>query len=407
MALTSTWLGRESIERVASIRLRCYGTKPEEQADMSQRTEADRFTDGDVLILSDETGDVATATSLSLTMNLRGTPVPCQGVAWVGTVRSHRRRKVDGHGLASTVVRTLLAKARERKQMVSMLAPFRASFYEHFGFGVIERQLTWTIPTAILPKGDTSGFREATDAYFDAIVASRGRQFRQTHGDIETDARGVRYWHKTLASLGFRFIDVRDGVVTSSLTVASVREGDASVAVVHKPWWDSDAALLRMLAFLGTLKDQYSFARITLPVDLPVNWLNTERQIPHRRVDHPAATCTMLTRMQLRVLDHVGFLNTLSCPPGMKGRCTVAIRETEGHTATLALDIADGRIEARPTTQSPDLVLPDVTWASVAMGDLPITTAAALGLVDVNGPEAVQLLQPLAQGPAPFCHDYF
>src|SRR5688572_20663199 len=78
MPLTQTWLGRDAIDRIGSIRLRCYGNKPTDLPDMIKRSQADRFEDGDVLILADETGDIASATSLSLSMNLRGTPVPCQ-----------------------------------------------------------------------------------------------------------------------------------------------------------------------------------------------------------------------------------------------------------------------------------------------------------------------------------------
>ncbi len=407
MPLTQTWLGREAIERIGNIRLRCYGNKPTEAPDMIRLAENDRFVDGDVLVVSDETGDIASATSLSLSMNLRGTPVPCQGVAWVGTTRSHRRRKVDGHGVASTVMRTLLAKASERGQIVSMLAPFRASFYEHFGYGVFERQQTWTIPLGILPKGDTGGFREASEKDFDAMLASRSRQFAQTHGDIDTDARGLRCWLTALAGSGFRMIDVQNGIVTSAMTIGSVTEGDSAIAVVSKPWWDSDAAMVRMLAFLGTLKDQYSFTRITLPTTIPVNWLTTERQIPHRRINHPAATSFTLTRMQLRILDHVAFLRALAIRPAVNGACTIAIRECEGTTSTIRLDINDGKIVASPSTQTPDLTLPDVTWAAVVMGDLPISTAASLGLVDVATPAVLQLLQPLSEGSPPYCHDYF
>ena len=165
MSLTHAWVGPGEVERLSEMRLRCYGSKPGDRDSMLKRTQNDRFDAGDALILSDATGDVATATSMSLQVNARGRVLPCQGVAWVGTARSHRRRKVEGRGLASHVMHALLAKARERGEAVSMLAPFRVSFYEHFGYGVVERQNYWTLPLSILPPVDEANFADVPQLY--------------------------------------------------------------------------------------------------------------------------------------------------------------------------------------------------------------------------------------------------
>ena len=219
MSLKATWLGPKDLDRITDIRLRCYGGGPADRPKFLLKSQFDRSADGDVLILSDDTGDVATATSLSMTCNVRGTPLPCQGVAWVGTVRSHRRRRVDGRGLASRVMDALAEKAKERGQPVGMLAPFRVSFYESFGYGVMERQNTWTIPLAILPEDDTSGFGEYRDSDFAAAVASRQRQFDATHGDVATPAHSLKCWLAILADVGFRMVDRQGDRVTSQFTL--------------------------------------------------------------------------------------------------------------------------------------------------------------------------------------------
>ena len=346
MPLQATWAGRESTDRIADLRLRCYGTGPADRQKFYDATADGREADGDVLILSDDTGDVATATSLSLTANFRGRRVPCQGVAWVGTLRSHRRRKIDGRGLASRVMDAMAEKARERGQAVSLLAPFRASFYEAFGFGVVERQHTWTIPTEILPTGDTSGFGEYGDADFDAALACRERQFAACHGDVATDAAGLRFWHKGLAKEGFRFVDRHGGRITSQFTLGSTFDEEQGTATVHKPYWDSPAAFRRTLALLGTLKDQYTFVRLTLPADLPVNWLLTEHQVPHRRVDHPAARCKLITRMQGRVVDTPATVAALLPRQQSASVLTVGVRCRSGTAETWRIEVADGAATA-------------------------------------------------------------
>ena len=402
MPLTATWVGPESIERVVDVRLRCYGGGPAERATFLKKSEMSRTDAGDVLILSDDTGDVATATSHSMTINVRGTPLPCQGVAWVGTVRSHRRRRVDGRGLASRTMDALHEKAKERGQPVGMLAPFRVSFYEAFGYGVIERQHTWTVPLELLPDDDTSGFAEYRDGDFDAALASRQRQFEQTHGDTSTSEGALKYWLATLGDVGFRLVDRRpDGTIASQFTLGTEVEDGRRVAVVNKPFYDSPEALRRMLAMLGTLKDQYSFARFTLPTDVPLNWLLREKQVPHRLVDHPASSCMAITRMQARIADVPAFVAALRPPKGMADAVVVGIGPL-----TYRIEIAGGHATATLHDGPADVTMTEPVAAAVLFGDLDIGEAYRFGIVKLLTPRAL-LLTILAAGPKPYCHEYF
>src|SRR5439155_1335951 len=105
---------------------------------------------GDFLLAEQDGYPVGTATSLSMSMWIRGGRVPCQGVGWVGTIKTHRRgSRGAGGGVASQVMHEVLHRAREREQVVSALGPFRGSFYEHFGYGNVERHCSWTVPLAV------------------------------------------------------------------------------------------------------------------------------------------------------------------------------------------------------------------------------------------------------------------
>jgi len=61
-------------------------------------------------------------------------------------------------------------------------------------------------------------------------------------------------------------------------------------------------------SFLGACAIQYSSAILILPVDLPLNLLLKETQVPHRSVTHTTAEMKIHTRMQVRVLDHARLL---------------------------------------------------------------------------------------------------
>lgn len=415
MTLKATWLGRDDVERIADVRLRCYGNGPADRPTFLRRTEIDPFENGDVLMLSDATGDVATATSLSLSINVRGTALPCQGVAWVGTVRSHRRRKIDGRGLASRVMDALIAKARERTQAVSLLAPFRVSFYESFGYGVVERQHTWTIPLSTLPQADAdapadggvdgiaAGFAQYQNTDFDAALSNRDRQFQQTHGDVATDAARLKHWLAALDGQGFRFVDRQDDRVTAQFTLGTEIVDGEQIAVVHRPYWDSPAALKRLLVMLGTLRDQYAAARITLPTDVPINWWLRERQVPHRRVDHPAARCQLVTRMQAKILDVPTYVAALRPGDGANGDLHLQIDD-----ATYRIDVQAGHATAVASSGPADLATAAPSAAAMLFGDLKPPVAQAMQRVETNRPSALALFDRLvASGPPPYCHEYF
>ncbi len=407
MSTQSRWVGKESAEAIADVRLRCYGYTPADRARFVEKTPLDRFGDGDVLLLEDGDTTVGTATSLSLKIGVRGGVVPCQGVAWVGTVRSHRRRKIDGLGVATTVMKAIVAKARERGEVASALMPFRSSFYEHFGYGTVERQNVWTVPLSILPTSDSLRFHEAAPADFPAMAGCRSRQVAAGQCDVDGGDGSIEGWMRYWEPLGFTFVDqpVAGGPITGFVNVHEVIEGDRAIADVEEPAHDSPDALIRILSFLGTLKDQYSFARLRLPVDLPLNWLLKERQVSHRRIDHAAAQYFGINRMQLRVLDHAKFIEAMHLPPGPGGKVVISVQESEGHESRFAIDFSAGRASVSPSQASPQVVVKDYVWSAVVTGMVPATQAHRFGLLSATSDPA--LLDRFSTGPAGFSWDYF
>src|SRR5439155_2892584 len=129
--------------------------------------------------------------SVSLKIWMRGGCVPCQGVAYVGTIKTHRRGGAKGErGIASQLMLEALRKARERGEVISALMPFRASYYSHFGYGLAERRTEWLLPLAVLPSGDFDGFRFAEPRDHSAIADLRQRQCVRGQCDIERSPEG-------------------------------------------------------------------------------------------------------------------------------------------------------------------------------------------------------------------------
>jgi predicted acetyltransferase len=424
MALTFRWTGDADRERVVETRMRCYGRAGREREQFQKRLIDDpRSADGDFLLAEESLPGgraeaVGTVTSLSLKMWMRGSPFACQGIAWVGTVRTHRRQgganKAE-RGIASQLMLESLRKGRERGQVVSALMPFRASFYEHFGYGVVETRNVWTVPLSLLPSGSSAGMRYGGTEDAAAMAALYQRAVEAGQCNIE---RGEARWRQAVQSSlddGFLMVDPAPdgrGLRGFSMFQHQHQDGKDIIEIADSLGlvYEDTEALRRQLHFLASQRDQFSGVILRLPVDLPLPWLLRERQIAHRPVNHPASTVSPHTRMQIRVLDHVKLLEHLRLPAQPTGKVIVCIQESEGHESRLALDLHDGRISAASVSASPTFTCADHTWASIVCGTLRASTAWQMGLVEAENASAAQTLDQLASpeaGPMPFCQEYF
>jgi predicted acetyltransferase len=141
-------------------------------------------------------------------------------------------------------------------------------------------------------------------------------------------------------------------------------------------------------------------------MDWPVHRLLREGQVPHRPVDHPVSELKCDVRMQVRILDHRKFLESLQLPADSRGRASVAVAESEGNVSRLAVEIEGGRASVTEGAGESDFQCPDRIWAAVATGDISASDAARWGLARATGGSAA-VLDYLANGPRPFCREGF
>jgi putative sterol carrier protein len=112
--------------------------------------------------------------------------------------------------------------------------------------------------------------------------------------------------------------------------------------------------------------------------------------------------------MQVRVLDHVRLIESMRrLPSDVRGAATVAIAETEGRVSKIRVEVEGGRATAKDTSAEADLECSDKDWASIVTGDLPASEAALLGIIRARNSKSLNMLDVFAQGPRPFCTEYF
>ncbi len=404
------WVGEEDLDHVAEVRWQAFGQAGKELARFKERIRLDqRAGAGDFLLAKQDGVGVGTATGLSMTMWVRGAPLPCQGVGYVGAIKTVRRRKHNaadgkGSGVASAVMMEVVRMARQREQVMTVLMPFRVSFYEHFGYGVVERRAVWTIPLNYLPSGDCSGWRLMNDNDRPRLMQYHQKMVEAGQCDVERPARAWDDYLNLLNENGTTFVDD----ASTAWVATSFVNRDGRYLIDAKEWSaDSPQAFCRLLTFLGSLRDQYAAATIQLPDNWQVNRLLREPQLPHRPVHYDTSSKTVMTRMQLRILNHKRYLEAIRWPAGTRGSATVAVREVEGHVSRFSIEVEGGRATVKPSQAAADFECRDKDWAPIATGDLPASQAVRVGVASENTAGAAGLLDALAVGPLPFCTDYF
>src|SRR4051812_6006480 len=96
MPLTLRWVGEDEYDKVGEARLRAYAGASGELPQWIERVRADRVGGaGDHLLVQRGGEVVGTATQIPMHMWVRGGRVACQGVAYVGTSRTARRKRGD------------------------------------------------------------------------------------------------------------------------------------------------------------------------------------------------------------------------------------------------------------------------------------------------------------------------
>jgi predicted acetyltransferase len=286
--------------------------------------------------------------------------------------------------------------------------PFRASFYEHFGYGLVERKAEWTIPLSLIPPADCAGWRLATPD--DRAAQADGWQSAVALGQCDVERSAKRWKHHLVnEEEGMVFINRPDStgpVRAYAFITQEIVSGRSNLRVME---WSAESpeTFVGLLGFFHTMRDQCSNLIIKTPADLPLTRLLREPQLPHRPVEHSVAEVRAITRMQLRILDHRKFLESLHLPQSAKGRVTISVKEIEGTLSRFTIDFNAGRASVAPSTAEPDFECLDRHWASIATGDLPASQAIRWNLARESTPNAAAILDTLSAGPLPFCREYF
>ncbi|GAA2218553.1 hypothetical protein GCM10010429_50920 [Micromonospora olivasterospora] len=305
------------------------------------------------LVVEEDGEPLATASAIPMRQNLRGSVLPMAGIAGVASHPLARRR---GHVRA--LLHRLLDDMRDEGHLLSALYPFRASFYEQFGYvGLPKSRGVAFSPAGLAPllraelPGELGWERIGTG--YAEHRAFTERCLAERHGFVlfpETRAVSLRDDdERWLVSAR------RDGTTVGVLTY-TIDDFGGELAADDLLCADPYARAL-LLQFLARHVDQVDRVRLRVPADeLPELWLTDLDVHVEARVARPGSSAPMA-----RLLS----LDALAGLPAGPGRARVELTGDRWLGGSHLLDGATGRLE---------LV------AGTAGGDAPAATLTAAGL---------------------------
>ncbi|NES26140.1 GNAT family N-acetyltransferase [Micromonospora terminaliae] len=336
------------------------------------------------LVVEEDGVTTAAVSAVPMRQNLRGAVLPMAGVAGVSTHPLARRR---GHVRA--LLDRLLDEMRDEGHPLTALYPFRASFYERFGYvGLPRRRTAVFSPADLAPllRAELPGevVWERIGAGYERWRAYTERCLRERHGFAifpDFRAAGLRdrddRWLLTA---------VRDGETVGAVTYRIDDHGGTLIAddlLAADPY-----ARASLLQFFARHVDQVDRISVELPADeLPELWLTDLAVHVEARVSRPGSPAPMA-----RLLS----LEALAGRPVGTGRVTVDLVGDRWLAGTHLLDGATGTLEVLPAETAaagtvPAARLTAAGLSALAYGVLDPAEVAVRGLGEVPADAAAEL----------------
>jgi len=354
------------------------------------------FYAGNLTLVAEEDGDaVAQVDGLPMRQNVRGTVYPMAGVAGVATLPRARRR-----GYARALLNELLERMRDSGHAVSTLYPFRASFYQRFGYVGLPANRTVTFPPqafADLLRADLPGevtLAPAADGY-DGYRAVTERLLSQRHGfSVLPDFRAVE-----LRDIAPRWIVTAwaGGAPVAATTYRIT--GYGGVMTTGDLLAASPLGRALLLRFFATHIDQVASVEAWVgPHEQPELWATDLTGVIKAEVSFPAAGAPMA-----RVLSLPSLRGMAAGPE----RVTVAVAGDRFIAGGYALDGRSGSLEVtKADAGSAEATLTAAGLSALVYGVLDPEDIVIRGLGDIPADPAARL-RTLFQRQVPYLYARF
>jgi predicted acetyltransferase len=321
--------------------------------------------------------------AFALSQHMHGTVYPMMGLAAVAVDEGARRR-----GLGRALCLHAVEVGRARGDVLSVLYPFRPSYYETLGWGLTgELRVFRFRPESLAVAGRGSDVRHAHTDDAEALADCYERAAARSNGMLR---RPPRVWRHHLEGDG-----VQAWVVGAVSGYALVRYGRATVpdertVYIRELIADDAASYSALLAWVSDQRDAWRLVQYDAAPDELFEHRLTEPRPPgfHYTRNLWAPTARLIRGPMLRLLDVGRALEMRerwgSAEPLRFGLEVIdpLIPANEG---PLQIDFDGRRAHVRPGSAQPLLRLPASVLAQIFAGELSVTQAVSLGRATAEG----------------------
>jgi predicted acetyltransferase len=316
--------------------------------------------------------------------SVRGVIKRMGGVAAVASYPENR-----GRGYAARLLERSYLMMRDRGEPVSMLHPFRESFYERLGYVAAGAWLEVELPTEALAH--TLARRPEAGWVEERLAPAEARApYAALLPEIAARYNGFAFpadpsspfWQGRVRDNLFVLIR-KDGVLKAAARYEKLTQPGR--LKVRAPWWADLAGRNALLRYLATHRDAVPTISLQLPYGTPIHtWL--------RDAMSPFTVSWDAKPWMVRILDVPGALDGIPALPD--GRLVVELSDDRcpWSNGRFAIEAAGGRLRASATREAPEVALDQKALASLLYGARSVEEVRDLGWMG---------------GPAPLLEQWF
>ncbi len=364
-------------------------------------------------VVADATGAIAARMQeLQFQTWFLGVPFPLAGVAGVAVALERR-----GQGVARWMLEQGIREWRSRQMPLSMLYPFRHSFYRRLGWATVGHHQQFRVATQHLPlypeRQHIHAYQAADRAALEALYA-----------DVAPKHNG---WLHRADGQWTEFLTVRGGREIYTYMDEGQLAGYVVLEFKQPPWSDrqwvvvvqewvarSPAAYRGLVGFVGSLRDQIAIAVWNTDREDPFPHLVLEqrsappRPSPETEFGYLHQFGAIGGGFMWRLIDWQSALTLRPIQPGPAFALTLEVHDPVLGTETATIECADGQMQLsqKPAATTVQLSIDQLTTLFAAERS-PVTMHWTSELA-VTGPEAVLQDWAIAWKTKPlFCWDFF
>ena len=405
---------RTDVETLADLGYRAYRI-----ASLEKRrefyTDHPRFTIRDVRVGELDGQIVASLVLYPFTGYVRGERVAMTGIGSVAVSPEHRRR-----GIGEALLKSMLREMRQTGRALSILYPFRGSFYRKLGYGTIEMtNLLAFAPSNLSPSEEARRTRRLMLPDRAAVQELSARMVQQQgHFALE---RKPEWWSNRLWDYPGEWIvyeGKRRGQIEGYLYFeADTSNGPFKLALTLSEFVASTPEAHRgLVGHLASLSDQVAEIHYAAPSDAawPLLFRTPNNLRPGPEIGLMTDTGNLGAGLMLRVVVVKPALEQLPIHTASRGEVVLEVQDDvlSQNTRGYRVSARDGRMSVRPDSaraagarRLPRLVVPADMLGPVLAGTLSPLRAAESGLI-ASSDGAAELVEPWFRTRSPFLHHF-